>query len=286
MAAVEDQVRFVVEALNTWRPGRKLSKYEWALLLHLGRATYTVMHGVIPVCEVFAGDLAMMLVRSLYETMISAYWMSIDRDARADIFDRFAALETRELYLLLVELGVIDAGELPEMDADREAALRHEFPKPTLGWTKQKLYALEKDVAAAWPEDSRQEFRLYSKAARNIGNRHAHASPGETIARMAVNQGGAEVTIGPTLRARQSVPIALKIAGWCYGQLVDLVVEHAELADLERWRAHYRRAMLRTRVLTDDELRSLGSEESGCPCGSGFAYTKCHGEPSARVGAS
>ena len=35
------------------------------------------MHGVIPVCEASGGDLAMTLVRSLYETMISAYWMSI-----------------------------------------------------------------------------------------------------------------------------------------------------------------------------------------------------------------
>jgi hypothetical protein len=285
LAAVEEQVRFVVEALNTWRPGRKLSKYEWALLLHLGRATYTVMHGIVPVCEVYGGDLAMMLVRSLYETMISAYWMSIDRETRADTFDRFAGLETRELHLPLVDLGVIEAAELPAMNCVLEAGLRAEFPKPALGWTKQRLYALEKDVAVAWPEDSRHEFKRYSKAARNIGNRHAQASPGETIARIAVNDGGAEITIGPTLRARQSVPIALKIGGWCYGQLVDLVVEHVGVGNLERSRAHSRRAMLRTRELTEDEVRGLGSEAADCPCGSGFSYTQCHGEPITQVGA-
>lgn len=64
-AAVEEQVKFVADALNAWKPRRKLSTYDWALLLHLGRATYTAMHGVVPVCEVIGGDLAMMLVRSL-----------------------------------------------------------------------------------------------------------------------------------------------------------------------------------------------------------------------------
>src|SRR5438874_10781558 len=99
-AAVEEEVAFVVEALKTWTPNRKLSKYEWALLVHLGRATYILMHGIGPVCEAMAGDLAMMLVRSLYETMVSAYWMSFGRDARADAFDCYAALEIRELSVM------------------------------------------------------------------------------------------------------------------------------------------------------------------------------------------
>lgn len=276
-AAVEEQVQFVVDALNEWRPRRKLSKYDWALLLHLGRATYTVMHGIVPVCEAMGGDLAMMLVRSLYETMISAYWMSIDRDARADAFDRFATIETRDLHLLLVDLGVIETRELHRMEPAQEVALRAEFPKTALGWTKQKLWALERDVKAMWPASSREEFRLYAKAAREIGNRHTHISPGETLARLVAAKGRGEVTIGPTRRAQESVRIALKIAGWCYGQLVDLVVEHTKLADLGRARAYFRRAMLRTRALTQDELRGVRARDR-CPCGSRWKFGRCHGE--------
>src|SRR5262249_50684303 len=83
-AAVEELLVFVAETLNEWKPGRKLSKYEWALLVHLGCASYTVLHGIIQLCEVLAGDLAATLVRSLYETMLSAYWMSIQPVERAD----------------------------------------------------------------------------------------------------------------------------------------------------------------------------------------------------------
>jgi hypothetical protein len=50
---------------------------------------------------------------------------------------------------------------------------------------------------------------------------------------MAVNKGGAEVTIGPTRRGRDSVPLTLKLAAWCYGELVDLTIEHLKLADRE-----------------------------------------------------
>src|SRR5262249_27600488 len=108
-------------------------------------------------------------------------------------------------------------------------------------------------------------------------NRHIHVSPGETIARMAAGPRAAGVTLGPTLRARQSVPMTLRITAWCLGQLMDLVVEETKFTSLARARACFRRAMLRTRDLTENQRRTARAKER-CPCGSGFNYGRCHGE--------
>jgi hypothetical protein len=165
------------------------------------------------------------------------------------------------------------------MTPEREKALHDEFPKPYLGWTKRRLETLEKDVAPLWPdEDARREFWLYAKAVRKLGNRHTHVSPGETIARMAVNEGAAEVTIGPTRRTRDSVPLTLKFAAWCYSELVDLAVEDLKLGDRVEWQAHYRRAMFRTKTLTLEQTTNV-SKADPCPCGSGFEFGRCHGDP-------
>jgi hypothetical protein len=64
-AAVEEQIAFVVGTLQESTPGIKLSKYEWALLVHLARAGYIAIDGVVQECEVVAGDLAMLAGRAV-----------------------------------------------------------------------------------------------------------------------------------------------------------------------------------------------------------------------------
>jgi len=48
---------------------------------------------------------------------------------------------------------------------------------------------LEADVAAIWPKEGLDDFERYSQAARKFGNRHTHLSAGDTITRVAVEQG-------------------------------------------------------------------------------------------------
>jgi hypothetical protein len=53
-AAVEEQIALVVARLQESTPGIEFSKYEWALLVHLARAGYIAIDGVVQECEVVA----------------------------------------------------------------------------------------------------------------------------------------------------------------------------------------------------------------------------------------
>src|SRR5439155_26272038 len=105
-------------------------------------------YGIVVLCDTLSGDLAMMLVRSLFETALSAYWLMRDPVERAQQFDRYAVLEEMDFARLLERLGVLRPHELqPEhRDTAREATLRAEFVNPVRGWTKRKPAQLERDV--------------------------------------------------------------------------------------------------------------------------------------------
>ncbi len=94
-AAVEELLRRADAAMDAWHPGRKLDGYELALLGHLARGTRTT-HGIVQLAELLFGSLALMATRVAFEIMVSAYWMSLDRQ-RAARFDEYGALECAEL---------------------------------------------------------------------------------------------------------------------------------------------------------------------------------------------
>lgn len=75
--------------------------------------------------------------------------------------------------------------------------------------------------------------------------------------------------------AAGTIGATVVLVGASRSQLADLVIEHANLTDLSRWRAHHRRSMLRTKTLTPEATRGVGSKDP-CPCGTGFKFGRCH----------
>lgn len=199
-AAIEEMVDFVFAALREKAgAARRRPSHEWALILHLARATH-VASGIVVLCETLSGDLAMMLVRSLFETVLSAYWLMQKPEERMQQFDRFAVLEEIDFAQLLEGLGVLTPDDLaPEhRDTVRQAELRREFKNPIRGWTKRKVSQLQGDVRKEWPKREVQDFDMYASVARDVGNRSTHMSPADTIARMTNRS---SITMGPTKRS-------------------------------------------------------------------------------------
>lgn len=116
--AVEGQLRYVDEHLTAVLAAKpEKTKYDLALLAHLARASKTAL-GVVRECEHGFGELAMSSIRTLGETMVSAYWMSLDSDARADKFEGWAKIEALDTLKFIEAMGSRD--EVEEIPDDLE----------------------------------------------------------------------------------------------------------------------------------------------------------------------
>ena len=65
-----------------------------AALIHnfeAGFAGTRTTHAVVQLSELLFGSVALMTTRVAFETMVSAYWLSLDPEARTKQFDRFGA---------------------------------------------------------------------------------------------------------------------------------------------------------------------------------------------------
>src|SRR5262249_16329066 len=84
--ALEDLIEFAASTLKQWKqPDGGLSLYQKALVLHVARAQNAAA-GVVVLAERGFGELAMSICRLLAEAMVSAHWMSLQADARAEQF--------------------------------------------------------------------------------------------------------------------------------------------------------------------------------------------------------
>ena len=133
-AAIEEQLEDLTECFfgRCSKPVR--TTYDAALLAHLARATQTAF-GVVRLCESGLGDLAMMATLLLGEIMVSAYWMSLEQDERADQFARFGELERFQSWELVGRRGWRDELPMPAPlgDTQRVEQIKREFSKSVRG---------------------------------------------------------------------------------------------------------------------------------------------------------
>jgi Family of unknown function (DUF5677) len=117
--AMEEQLRYVDEHLPTI-PRKHGTKYDLALSAHLARASKSAM-GILTLCEDGYGELAQAALRSLGEAMVSAYYMSLDPEVRAEQFEAYAKLEAIESYRFAERMGwERELGTIPEHLLDKE----------------------------------------------------------------------------------------------------------------------------------------------------------------------
>jgi hypothetical protein len=281
--AVEDQLRYVDEYLGGLIPPEP-TKFDLALVAHLARASKTAL-GIVRNCEHGFGEIAMMSLRGLGETMVSAYWMSLDPDTRAEQFEKFTRLEVLNILDFVEAMGWTDEIEVPDelRDEERIEEVRREFPNPVQGWMQEPMNRVLDDIEPCWPGDhGRDEFRRVARLLHLFGDRHSHVGAFDTLQYLsAPEEGMIAIQLGP---GKKWVPQALIVAAWVYGQIFDLAAEHFGIPDLESWRRRWQLLLARCRTVSPDEARDVGRNDP-CPCGSGFKFKRCHleivGQPEA-----
>lgn len=273
--AIEEQLRYVDEHLGE---GRRpyAGKYDAALSALLARASKTAM-GIITLCEYGYGELAQGALRSLGETMVSAYYMSLDPEPRADQFEAYSKLEQIESYQLLQRIGWEGEVEtVPEHLRDEEwiREVQNQFPRRVEGWMQAPMNTVIDAVAPCWGEEGEAQFRRVADLLHVFGDRHSHVGAYDTIGQLRVEDGRIALHLGP---GKKWVPQSLAVAAWLYGQIFDLWAQHFELADLESWRRRWNLLLARCRPLDPAATRGIGRNDL-CPCGSGFKFKRCHSD--------
>jgi len=274
--AVEGVLKFADSALDAWKFRRKPTPYELALLAHLARGTRTT-HAVVQLAELLFGSVALTATRVAFETMVSAYWLSLDPDTRTQQFDRFGVLEWAEFGVSLTKLRWLRPDEVPARfrDPARLQKLRDEFPSVRLGWTQVPPPKLIKGIAKTWPKSAAADLRNFARVAGTLGSRHAHVGCADTADHVSVEDGRLRIALGPHKADQYWMSASLKVAAWSYGQLFDLVAEHFHLADIEHWRQHFTRLLARCAVVTKEQARGVKPDDP-CPCGYGLKFKRCH----------
>jgi hypothetical protein len=272
--AVEEQLRFVDENLPKI-PTKRATKYDLALSAHLARATKTTM-GIVALCEHGYGEIAMSSLRTLGETMVSAYFLALEPEEHADRFEAFARQEALDNYRLFRRMGWDDSvGDVAEKFEDPEhlEAMKELFPNPVLGWMQVPMKDVLRRIEKFWERP--EELRQVASLLHLLGDRHSHVGTFDTVALLrADEQPGLVLHLGPE---RKWVREALLLTAWVYGQMFDLWAEHFAMPDLESWRRRYRLLNARCRSLDPDKVRGLG-RNALCPCGSGFKFKRCHAD--------
>jgi len=272
--AIEEQLRYLDEHLNAGRR-RVETKYDLALAAHLARASKTAM-GIINACEYGYGEIAQGALRGLGETMVSAYYMSLDAEPRAERFEAYAKLEAIHGYRFLERMGWEREAETPEHFRDDAwiAEIEAEFPRRVDGWMQEPMNRVIDAIAPCWRGDAQgeQQVRQVADILHFFGDRHSHVGTTDTVDLLRVEHGQLVIHLGP---GKKWVAQSLTVAAWVYGQIFDLWAEHAEMPDLESWRRRWRLLLARCQTLDPDAVRDVGRNDP-CPCGSGFKYTRCH----------
>lgn len=281
-APIEALLTFADPVLDAW--GRRrgtppLTQYTGSLLALLGRASHTA-HAIVVLSEHLFSNIAMMATRQLFETMLSAYWMSAVPKLRAAQFADFASFERVKFAELISELEMVD-GPVPlptHLQDPREVRkVCNRFAIVRNGWTRLGSKRLVQDVAARWPKSGVGELLMHAKMAGLLGSRHAHAGAEDTGAHLTETQTGWQVSLGPPDNATTWAEIALMVSAWTYGQLFDLCVTELQLTDIARWRVHFRSALFRRVAVTTAEAAGLRAKDV-CICGSGLPFRRCHRE--------
>jgi hypothetical protein len=272
--AIEGQLRYVDEHLNTGARGVE-TKYDLALAGHLARASKSAM-GIINACEYGYGEIGQGALRGLGETMVSAYYMSLDPEARAERFESYAKLEAIHAYRFLERMGWEREAQTPEHFRDEKwiAEVEAQFPRRVDGSFQEPMNRVVAAVAPCWRNEAagEEEFRRVAEILHFFGDRHSHIGTTDTVNLLRVENGQLVMHLGP---GKKWVPQTLVVTAWVYGQMFDLWAEHFELPDMDSWRRRWRLLVRRCQILSPEAVQGVGRNDP-CPCGSGFKYKRCH----------
>jgi len=208
--------------------------------------------------------------------MVSAYWISLDSEPRAEQFDAYARIEALEVAAFATAMGWGDSAEIPAHLLDQEIATetRKRFPNTVQGWTQRPMKHLVHGIRPCWPdEQGRAELNRVLRLLHLYGDRHSHVGSFDTFRCLRLaDEGQVVLRLGSD---DKWVGAALVVTVWVYGQIFDLAAQTWALADIDSWRRRWRLLICRCQNVSRDQTYGVGRNDP-CPCGSGFKFKRCH----------
>jgi Family of unknown function (DUF5677) len=237
--AVEAQLRHFTDLLDRSNPVPR-TLYERALFAQFARAADTA-RGVVTLSDHGHGELALGAARLSFELTVSAYWMSLDPQPRAQQYHDFMACEDIKLNELYTTLGIPVPRSPDEVRTmvEQKQPIAAGFEEPWRGWTQQTLH--QRCVAVA--ERVREPAALtrlprFELLATTLGNRGAHAGPRDAAQRLKV-EGGFVALFGAHALTPAYSAFALHLVAWSFGCLGYLLAKDLDAADPDEWHSFF-----------------------------------------------
>lgn len=264
--------------------------YRSLIFAIFARATLTY-RAVLHLCRGGYTEQADMLIRSLFEDMAIALWVSLPEHQEESLellqkhndFGRLLAadsLEKHEDWLGPVPFDVDDLGQLEKNRGEYEKLFGRYGEK---SWTTKSLHSILTEIEhlGLWEDEERRKRELwgYYALGHRVNNLKLHSSA-LSLNQAAKHSGFEEGTAVIRLSAsptddEQPMLRALYGAMFTYGRITRLVIEETG-GDANEFDVFYDKQLGIAHKLAPSKRGKIARNDQ-CPCGSGKKYKVCHG---------
>lgn len=210
-----------------------------ALLLAVFARSTLTYRAVMQLCRGGYGEQADMLIRSLFEDMAAAHWISLHRDEAVERIEQHHQ-HSRVLWNRVLErrpgLGEpVDLGLDHETVAELDRIFGQHGTRPWLGLS---MWDLIVEIEQLWPdEEAREQLWRFYELAHRANNQKLHLSSFALNRLVRAREAGGEIVFqyraSPSIDSAGPVGPALFGAFWIYWQLTGLIWDVYEMAQAE-----------------------------------------------------
>jgi hypothetical protein len=273
---------------NRPRGSAESDKYLHVIFTIFARATKTY-RAVIHLCKGGYTDQADMLIRSLFEDMAIALWVSLPEHRE----EAFGLLEKRNAFgrLLAADslerhadwLGeTFDADDIEQLEQSRDEYEKLFGRYGDRSWVGKSLWEVLNEIEQLWEDEERRKRELWGFYAlgHRINNEKLHNSAvslGGAARDAGFDKDGALAIRNAASPSDEELGMMRAIYGamFTYGRITRLVIELAG-GDVDAFDEFYARQLDFAYRLAPKYRHQVGRNDL-CPCGSGKKYKLCHG---------
>ena len=278
LAACESLRDFGLDFADPWC-GRPLNGVADTIVAALFIRSANSNWAVLELSRIGFGKQGEMLERALFEDMIDAHWVTVERELAEKRFDEHlrhgailfgdAARHHPEQY---------DPKDLPTVDENQRKALNKVFGEfGHKSWTGVNLHGRVDAVEHLWPDGAaRRQMRFFARIVQRYNNNQLHVSAHSLNSMVLQNTDEAiSFHVGP---CPWDVEKALFTSLWTETQIQRLVLRYFDFpqATSDELESIFTQGATLFRRLSDEELAGVGRNDP-CPCGSGKKFKRCHG---------
>ena len=263
-------------------PGDALVEHYQFILMNIFARSTVTYRAVLSLVRTGYDQQAVMLTRSLFEDVITAYWLALPehRDEalqRIVAHEEFSALLADDVIRKHPDWTALTLLEDPEFEAKRlelQALFGRHGEKPLIGPLYPALHAI-RDLWAKHgnPDDPQHYYAAFQRYA----NQRLHTTASSLTANLGERSLGRThyfaLSAAPKAE-REGTLVALRGSFFSYLHLALLLLDETgqDVAQVESLRIHQDVALT---ALAPDAPKP--KRNAPCPCGSGEKYKNCHG---------